>query len=37
MAEHDSGKSGKVKPMVLLWALGVPIPIILLLLLFKGC
>lgn len=34
MAEHDSGK---VKPMVLLWALGVPIPIILLLLLFRGC
>ena len=29
--------SGRVKPMVLLWALGVPIPIILLLLLFRGC
>jgi hypothetical protein len=33
----DNRESGKVKPMILLWALGIPIPIILLLLLFKGC
>ena len=33
----DKRESGKVKPMILLWALGIPIPIILLLLLFKGC
>jgi len=30
-------EAGKVKPMILLWALGIPLPIILLLLLFKGC
>lgn len=30
--------SGRVKPAILLWALGVPIPIVLLILLFsKGC
>lgn len=33
----DSGERGGVKPMVLLWALGIPIPLILLILLFKGC
>lgn len=30
-------RSGKVKPMILLWALGVPIPIILIILLVRGC
>jgi len=33
----EKPESGKVKPMILLWALGIPLPIILLLLLFKGC
>lgn len=32
-----AGRSGKVRPMVLLWALGVPIPIILVLLLLRSC
>lgn len=30
-------RSGKVRPMILLWALGVPIPLILLLLLLRSC
>lgn len=30
-------RAGKMRPMILLWALGIPIPIILLLLLFRGC
>jgi hypothetical protein len=32
-----SHRSGKVRPMILLWALGVPIPLILLILLVRGC
>lgn len=30
-------RSGKIRPMILLWALGIPIPLILLVLLFRGC
>lgn len=30
-------RSGKMRPMILLWALGVPIPIILVILLIRGC
>lgn len=30
-------RDGKVRPMILLWALGVPIPLILLILLVRGC
>lgn len=30
-------RSGKVKPGLLLWALGVPIPLVLLVLLIRGC
>ncbi len=30
-------RAGRVKPALLLWALGVPIPIVLLVLLFRGC
>ncbi len=30
-------RSGKVRGGILLWALGVPIPLILLFLLFRGC
>lgn len=30
-------RSGKVRPGILLWALGVPIPLILLVLLIRGC
>jgi hypothetical protein len=29
--------AGRVRPMILLWALGVPIPIILVILLIRGC
>ncbi len=29
--------AGKVRPMVLLWALGVPIPILLIIFLARGC
>jgi len=29
--------AGKVRPMVLLWALGVPLPIVLIILLVRGC
>lgn len=32
------GDSGRVKPAILMWALGVPIPIVILILLFsRGC
>jgi hypothetical protein len=38
MKQTPSSESGKVRPMILLWALGVPIPLILLILLFtRGC
>lgn len=30
-------RPGKVRPAILLWALGVPIPLILLILLIRGC
>lgn len=30
-------RDGKVKPALLLWALGVPLPIVLIVLLFRGC
>jgi len=29
--------AGKMRPAVLLWALGIPLPIVLLVLLFRGC
>lgn len=32
-----SSKAGKVRPGILLWALGVPIPLILLFWLMRGC
>lgn len=32
-----SERSGKVRPALLLWALGVPIPLVLLFLLIRGC
>jgi hypothetical protein len=35
---HPKVESGKVRPAILLWALGVPIPlIILMLVLTRGC
>jgi len=38
MERPDDSQSGRVKPAILLWALGVPIPIvILILLLTRGC
>jgi hypothetical protein len=30
-------RHGKVKPALLLWALGVPLPIVLIVLLLRGC
>jgi len=30
-------RAGRVKPMILLWALGVPIPLILIILAIRGC
>jgi hypothetical protein len=36
MKQHKS-ETGKVKPVILMWALGIPIPIIILILLFRGC
>jgi hypothetical protein len=33
----DNPESGRVKVPILLWALGVPLPIVLLVLLFRGC
>ena len=35
--ERRLSQSGKVRPAVLLWALGVPIPLILLVLLLRSC
>lgn len=30
-------RSGRVRPMILLWALGVPLPIILIIMMVRGC
>lgn len=35
--ETKSNRSGKVRMGILLWALGVPIPLVLLFLLVRGC
>lgn len=32
-----SGEAGKIKPMVLLWAIGIPLPIVLIIALVRGC
>lgn len=38
MQQRPDSESGKVKPAILLWALGVPLPIVLLIVLFtRGC
>jgi hypothetical protein len=37
MLLKKTNQSGRVKPAVLLWALGIPLPIVLLILLFRGC
>ena len=37
MADTRSRRSGRVKPMILLWALGIPLPIILIIFLLRGC
>ena len=34
---RDELIAGKVRPAILLWALGVPIPLVLLFLLIRGC
>jgi hypothetical protein len=33
----QNNEKGRVKVPILLWALGVPLPIVLLVLLFRGC
>jgi hypothetical protein len=35
--ESYRSRPGRVRPMILLWALGVPLPIILIILLIRGC
>jgi hypothetical protein len=37
MTLFKRSNSGKVRPMLLLWALGIPIPIIFVIFLVKGC
>jgi hypothetical protein len=37
MSDENKNESGRVHPMILLWALGIPLPIIVLILLFRGC
>lgn len=38
MDQKPRGDSGKMKPGILMWALGIPIPIVILILLFsRGC
>lgn len=32
-----TSEKGRVKPLILMWALGIPLPIILIILLFRGC
>lgn len=32
-----ASRPGRIRPMILLWALGVPIPIILIIFLIRGC
>lgn len=32
-----SDQTGRIKPMVLLWALGIPLPIVLIIALVRGC
>jgi hypothetical protein len=33
----ESHRSGKIRPMILLWALGIPLPIVLIIALMRGC
>ena len=37
LLRNPAREAGKVRPMILLWALGVPIPIILVIALVRGC
>jgi hypothetical protein len=37
MSEKRDKESGRVKPAILLWALGIPLPIILIIFLLRGC
>lgn len=38
MPQTPNRESGKIKPAILLWALGVPIPLIILIVIFtRGC
>jgi hypothetical protein len=37
MDNQSTAQSGKVRSGILLWALGVPIPLILLIFLMRGC
>jgi hypothetical protein len=35
--DAPASRVGRVRPMILLWALGVPIPLILIILAIRGC
>jgi hypothetical protein len=37
MQRNEPTNTGKVRPGILLWALGVPIPLLLLIYLLRGC
>lgn len=37
MIDENNSESGRALPMLLLWLLGIPLPIILLIVLFRGC
>jgi hypothetical protein len=38
LKERNARESGKMRPGILMWALGIPIPVIILILLFsRGC
>lgn len=37
MVKHETRREGKVRTGILLWALGIPLPLILLFFLLRGC
>ena len=37
MQHETSAESGKTRPLILLWALGIPIPLLILFVLLRGC
>lgn len=37
LVKDETGREGKVRTGILLWALGIPLPLILLFVLLRGC